>query len=156
MDDAVDMTEYEEEDDASSRLRERRMSERTLHAARQKIMGTLMRSTEDLTQDYSRGSTPTPDDPRNIAISLSLAALEGSYARVDVSPRRPGTRRGQSLDVSRQEVDRLDEEEEGHSAEGSIGSKDESRPPPIRRISAGGKFYIPKRSNSPASVLPSP
>lgn len=168
---AVDVVEEDEEQPSfpHNHLRARRMSEKTLHEARQKILGTLL-SSEDLPSDLreavrQNAATPTPtptsghvptptpiDDARGIAISRSLAALEGnresSRGVFGSSPgRRPAVRRGQSVDVPRQDVTRVLEEDEQSS---SLSSSESQRTSLLlRRPSANGKVYVPKRSLSP-------
>ncbi|KAK4686375.1 hypothetical protein P7C73_g3746, partial [Tremellales sp. Uapishka_1] len=140
---AIDLA-FEDDDDRSlaTRLRIRRTSERTLQDARQKILGTILKSSDDLPHDLQlyladEVSTISTEDARGAAHSQSLAALEGA------SPRsRPIVRRGQSLDVARPLV-----EEDEFRTESSISS--ESKPSIFRRGSSNGKFYIPKRPNSP-------
>ena len=148
-------------------LRERRMSEKTLQDARQKILGKLL-SSEDPTRDLrealgeTEDSSSNLDESRGLAHSQTLAALEGWRVSprpgpFEVSPRhRPSVRRGQRLDVSHQGVDRLLEEDEQVSAASSTFSSVGARPSAIRRYSANGKVYVPKRSISPAPYGISP
>jgi hypothetical protein len=172
---AVDVVEEDEEQSIfpHNHLRARRMSEKTLHEARQKILGTLL-SSEDLPSDLreavrqnaatptptpTSGHTPTPmptDDARGIAISRSLAALEGnresSRGVFGSSPgRRPAVRRGQSADLPRQDVTRVLEEDEQSSSLSSSESQQTSLL--LRRPSANGKVYVPKRSLSPVQPM---
>ena len=133
----------------SARIRERRMSEKTLQNARQKILGTLL-SSDDLPEDLRKVlELQSPDDPRHVAISQSLAALEGYKTdshrlSIDSSPRRTLSR-----PVSRGGgVGRVAEEDEISSNGGSV--LEGRKPSIIRRTSANGKVYVPKRSNSPS------
>lgn len=155
---AVNTHELDFEEATVARLWERRMSERTLQDARQKIIRTLL-SSDDLPRDLrdaieERSSRSLSEDARDFAHSQSLAALEGwrpptKAIASDVSPRhRPSVRRGQSLDVSWQDVDRVVEEDEPISASNSL-VRESARPSVVRRFSANAKF-VPKRSNSPA------
>ncbi|WVQ97165.1 hypothetical protein IAU59_004275 [Kwoniella sp. CBS 9459] len=159
---AIDLTEEIEDEAMMTQLRERRMSEKKLQEARQKIIGTLL-STEDLPADLRKAvkdgdnghdSAVRQDDARNTAIMDSLASLEGArMAPLPSSPRhRPIARRGHSM-----EVDRVVEEEEHNQGLNSRQmSSDVSRPSALRRLSLNGKVYVVKRSASPSSNLPSP
>lgn len=131
----------------------RRMSEQTLQEARRKIIGTLLSSTEDLSLQ-NRGSQ---DDARGIALSQSLAALEGSpllgsSKLLSDSPRLRPISRGarQSLEMQQQQQQqqqRLSEEDTtGAAASGSLPPR-----PRIRRLSTTGRIVVPKRPQSPAS-----
>lgn len=144
-------------------MRERRMSEKTLHIARQKILGTLL-SSEDLPEDLRLAlengdslALTGAEEARGVAISQSLAALEGmrsSSARpsVNVSPRHRASPRPLLHHNSRSgEVPRVNEEDEASSAGGS--SIEGSRPSVLRRGS--GKIYVPKRSTSPSPLMDS-
>lgn len=151
---AVDLTEDDPDNSMRMRMRERRMSEKTLHNARQKILGTLL-SSEDLPEDLRRAlemeASGPSDNPRDQAITQSLAALEGwkkpsspHRTMVDASPRRTPSR-----PVSRcGDVTRVAEEDEVNSNGGSVING--SRTSLVRRISANGKVYVPKRAGSPA------
>ena len=151
---AVDFADDDPDNSMRMRMRERRMSEKTLHNARQKILGTLL-SSDDLPEDLRRAlekeASGTSDDPRDQAITQSLAALEGwktptspHRTVVDVSPRRIPSR-----PVSRcGDVMRVAEEDEVSSAGGSAMSG--SRVSLVRRTSANGKVYVPRRAESPA------
>ena len=110
------------------------------------------------------GDPRVPDDARGLAHLRSLAALEGRSAlpplnSSDASPRhRPAVRRGQSLDVPSYwpETDSLLEEDEPRSAGDSSLVGGGARPSVIRRFSANGKVYVPRRSMSPTSQNASP
>ncbi|WVF70805.1 hypothetical protein IAT40_005599 [Kwoniella sp. CBS 6097] len=158
---AIDLTEEIEDEAVLTQLRERRMSEKKLQEARQKIIGTLL-SSEDLPADLrktakdSEGNlyAASQDDARNTAIMDSLASLEGNrLPPLPTSPRhRPIARRGHSV-----EVDRVVEEEDLHQDLTSRQkSSDDARPSALRRLSSNGKVYVVKRSASPSSNLASP
>ncbi len=125
-----------------------------------KFIGRLLNSEDlpgDLGESHRDGAevSAVHEHARNLAHSQTFAALEGwrpSSRSVppDASPRRrPVIRRGQTLDVSRQDVERLVEEDELSSARSSALSVDSARPSAIRRYNANGKTYVPKRSTSP-------
>ncbi|KAL7424557.1 Protein kinase of the Mitotic Exit Network [Cryptotrichosporon argae] len=125
---AIDLAD-DDDDQHDHVYRERRMSEKTLHEARRRIIGTLLAHDE-------------PDvDARELAISASLAALEGTGAGAGVKDRpRPNPRRNLS---EGRDVGRVDEEDE---------QEPPVRPRLVRNPSSGkNKFFIPKRSMSPAS-----
>ncbi|WWC86111.1 uncharacterized protein L201_000982 [Kwoniella dendrophila CBS 6074] len=164
---AIDLSEDTEDDLGIHQIRERRVSEKRLQDARQKIIGTLL-SSEDLLADLRNAVHESPEslgrvneEARNVAIHNSLAALEGHKnsiipVRKDTSPvRRPLPRRGMSIEIGRPDVNSVVEEEE-ISSNGTAPSNDGSRPSALRRLSSNGKVYIPKRSASPASNLASP
>ncbi|KAL1406197.1 Protein kinase of the Mitotic Exit Network [Vanrija albida] len=126
----------------------RRMSEQTLQEARRKIIGTLLSSTEDLSLQ-NRGSQ---DDARGIALSQSLAALEGSPSLgasklLSDSPRIRPISRGarQSLELQQQQQ-RLSEEEPTAAVSSQLPPR-----PRIRRPSTTGRIVVPKRPQSPIS-----
>jgi hypothetical protein len=141
-------------EDASSSIgktgmrdRSRRNSEKTLHEARQRIMGTMF---------DAEGRHPAleeivePEDPdiakRAAAISSSLAALEGNSERRGNprrTPSRPkGPRRGHSLGVTSQTTqDKLEQ--------GDLGQMGPSKP-------VAGKFYMARNSKSPTPISTSP
>lgn len=82
------------------RVRSRRNSEKTLHDARQRIMGTIL-DTDGMGLREAVEPEDMEDGQREAAIQSSLAALEGSPQRHDASPQRPrGPRRGQSLGIN--------------------------------------------------------
>ncbi|WVQ85452.1 hypothetical protein IAT38_007617 [Cryptococcus sp. DSM 104549] len=172
---AIDLTEEDEgtengdgSDPVMLRMRERRMSEKKLQEARQKILGTLL-SSEDLPKDLREAinnGTYAGEDERDSALSKSLAALEGNRLsprpKLDPSPRhRQSVRRRQSSEVGRQEANSLVEEDEQGSGSGSPGGsrvaeRQTTQPFPMRRLSSSGKVVVPKRSGSPASRVASP
>ena len=126
--------------------RSRRNSEKTLHDARQRIMGTIF----DANGMTLRETEETEDaDERAAAIQSSLAALEGSPGRTGVrpSPPRPlGPRRGQSLGIT------------GMDMQNSLG-EDGLRgavTPDARRAYANGRYsaVISPRILSPAGPSP--
>lgn len=128
------------------------MSGQTLQNARQKILGTLLSSEDlplNLRQALEKEAVAQMDDSRDQAIHQSLAALEGwrsptTRSEIDVSPRRPTSR-----PVSRcGDVMRVAEEDEVSSNGGSV--IEGPKPSIIRRTSANGKVYVPKRSASPS------
>lgn len=144
---------------SSSLSHPRRMSEQTLQEARRKIIGTLLTSTEDLTLQptppaTNRGSSL--EEARGFALSQSLAALEGSLPSLakprSDSPRlRPVSRGKLSQSIELPQDKRLSEET-GSVTPASTRPTSELPPRPrIRRLSANGKMYVPKRTNSPAS-----
>ncbi|TYJ57636.1 hypothetical protein B9479_001718 [Cryptococcus floricola] len=157
-------------DQDGARMRERRMSGTTLQNARQKILGTLLSSEdlpEDLRNSVTNNSTNSAEDE---ALMASLAALEGRRAsprvKTDSTPRpRPSNRRCSTREVARQEVDPVKEEDEHTQSSGSPRIKpsltltptSSERPERVTRVvSPSGKFYIPKRSISPASNVSTP
>jgi len=151
---AIDIADEESESSIALRMRERRMSGKTLQNARQKILGTLLSSEDlplDLRQALEEEAMSHMDDPRDHAIHQSLAALEGwksatTRPSVEVSPRRPTSR-----PISRcGDVMRVAEEDEVSSNGGSV--IEGARPSIIRRTSANGKVYVPKRSASPSRL----
>jgi hypothetical protein len=131
--------------------RSRRNSEKTLHDARQRIMGTIF----DVEGRHpALRETVEPEDPeiakRAAAISSSLAALEGSpgtRGNARRSPPRPrGPRRGQSLGITGQTTqDRLEE-----------GVSQEFGPPLSSGAASNAKFYMARNSKSPTPLGPSP
>ncbi|WVQ71059.1 hypothetical protein IAR50_000584 [Cryptococcus sp. DSM 104548] len=165
---AVDLTEPTI-DQGGARMRERRMSGTTLQNARQKILGTLL-SSEDLPEDLRNSVTPSGYSAEDEALMSSLAALEGRRvsprSKTDPTARpRPFNRRISSREVDRQEVDPVKEEDEHTQSSGSPRSKpaltltptSPERPERLTRVvSANGKFYIPKRSISPATSVSTP
>ena len=150
---AIDIADDETDNSIALRMRERRMSGKTLQNARQKILGTLL-SSEDLPHDLRRAlekeATDQMDDQRDQALHQSLAALEGwksttTRSSVDISPRRPTSR-----PISRcGDVMRVAEEDE-ISSNGGSSINEGAKPSIIRRTSANGKVYVPKRSASPS------
>lgn len=148
----IDIVGQEPDSSIALRMRERRMSGKTLQNARQKILGTLL-SSDDLPRDLRSAfedDSPPLEDLRGAAINQSLAALEGWSANstrpvtVDISSRRPPSR-----PISRcGDVSRVAEEDEVSSNGGSL--LEGRKPSIIRRTSANGKVYVPKRSTSPA------
>lgn len=126
--------------------RSRRNSEKTLHDARQRIMGTML-----VPDGMTLGVTEENEDAdeRAAAIQSSLAALEGSPGRTGVrpSPMRPlGPRRAQSLGVT------------GVDMQNSLG-EDGLRgavTPDARRAYANGRYaaVISPRILSPAGPSP--
>lgn len=133
------------------RDRSRRNSEKTLHNARQKFIGSLL-SPEDVTvfsplqgqQDTGRAETLRAE-----AFSRSLAALEGASSMRASPIRSQPMKRGSSGDNSRQDVGRVPEEEEDHVTEGA-------RTPDGRGGYASPKFYLSNRSISPTPLGPTP
>ncbi|ODN84320.1 hypothetical protein L202_00294 [Cryptococcus amylolentus CBS 6039] len=166
---AVDLTEAAVDQDGA-RMRERRMSGTALQNARQKILGTLL-SSEDLPEDLRNSVTNNSmNSAEDEALMTSLAALEGRRAsprvKTDPTPRpRPSNRRCSTREVARQEVDPVKEEDEHTQSSGSprikpsptLAPTSPERPERLTRVvSASGKFYIPKRSLSPASNVSTP
>ena len=140
---------------------ERRMSEKALQDARQRIMDEILFADDTpdephRTDDGRSDVTPSSDIARRLAHTQSLAALEGQRQNsrstsAEISTgKRPSARRGHSHDVSIRYGDRLLEEDESgleqDSLHGSI----------LRRASATGKMYILKRSSSPVPCRISP
>jgi hypothetical protein len=81
-------------------MRSRRNSEKTLHDARQRIMGTIL-DAEGMGLREAVEPDELETEQREAAIQSSLAALEGSPQRYDAIPPRPrGPRRGQSLGIT--------------------------------------------------------
>ena len=143
-------------------------SEKTLQHSRQQSTETRLDG-EGLRVSRQAGGQvvekPTVShDARNLAHSRSLAALEGRpvpprLSPSDASPRhRPVVRRGQSLDVPYNwpEADSLIEEGEAPSKGVASFISGGARPSVIRHFSANGKFYVPRRSMSPAYQDASP
>ncbi|OCF33272.1 STE/STE11/CDC15 protein kinase [Kwoniella heveanensis BCC8398] len=158
---AIDLTEEMDDEGMMTQLRERRMSEKKLQEARQKILGTLL-SSEDLPADLrqavkdndSKHHSAGQEDARNTALMDSLASLEGTrLLPLPSSPRhRPIARRGHSVEVDRV----VEEEEQNQALISSQLSSDSSRPSGLRRLSSNGKVFVVKRSASPSSNLASP
>jgi hypothetical protein len=164
----IDTVEDDDDLDLESQqsvTRERRMSERTLQMARHKIFTAMLQSTEDLDK-VQIPSLQASDQPRSVAISRSLAALEGNAtparsSKSSESAKRPSTRRAQSVEVGRDDISLPNVVED--SGETSrpltpnlavpLSPKDGSKPI-VRRRSANGKVYVPKRSASPALESP--
>ncbi|KAK8865778.1 hypothetical protein IAR55_000925 [Kwoniella newhampshirensis] len=163
---AVNLAEEDNRDRPDTpRLHERRISEKKLQNAREKILGTLL-SSEDLPHDLrdalrksaTKSSALTErNDERDSALSKSLAALEGNRKppqpiRIDSSPLDGAfARRGQNPESGRQDFSQVLEEDEQNGLNSDL-SATISRPPPLRRLSSNGKVYIPKRSVSPAQM----
>jgi len=122
--------------------RSRRNSEKTLHDARQRIMGTIL-VPDGMTLRESEEPEGTNADERAAAIQSSLAALEGSPgSNARQSPRRPhGPRRGHSLGVTGQDM------QENIGEEGLRGAVT----PDARRAYANGRYSV---AISPKSMSP--
>ncbi|RXK42452.1 STE/STE11/CDC15 protein kinase [Tremella mesenterica] len=120
----------------------RRMSGKTLHDARQRILGVLL-SSDDLPSDLQHALRQSPghhpDDPRTEALRQSLAALEG--VRQD-----------------HQDLSVLEDDSASVASVNEMGSGTDGQGPPsmMRRMSANGKFQLPKRSISPSPLGMSP
>lgn len=147
---ALDMAEDELDEATVMRLRERRMSGKTLQDARQRIFNAMHGGEELEDGEKTPVEHQDPADARGQAISQSLAALEGwrsTNPTTDQSPRhRVAIRRPYSIELGRQDVDKVMEEDENSSVSNSAISTAGSQPPMIRRVSLK---VVPKRSMSP-------
>lgn len=145
---AIDIVE-DEDDPRSLPLNERRLSERTLHDARQRFLGNEVSARGALDDARTMVQQNEPkDELRDLAITQSLAALEGWRSGIHRAPLVASPRRTPSRPVSRSgEVGRVAEEDE-YSLNGEPRT-DPNRQTMIRRTSANGKVYVPKRSPSP-------
>lgn len=163
--------------------RERRYSEKALHEARRRMLDTLHQEDPTTIQnDWPALSEEIhgDDEARNQALSLSLAALEGTRStpyQPSITTSSPGRSRsrsrhgceiGATTSTGRQEVSRVLEEDElsgSSSQEREPGEQPSSAPEPrpsiLRRadstgnrdVRSGGNpvVYVPNRSTSPAS-----
>ncbi|WVR05780.1 hypothetical protein IAU60_002805 [Kwoniella sp. DSM 27419] len=163
---AIDLTEDADDLVTSDQGRERRMSEKKLQEARQRIIGTLL-SSEDLLAGLRRASQDTDgaylpsetEQARATALKDSLEALEGN--RIPLLPMRPDASPRHRSSVKRMhgpEVGPVAEEEEASqpsrlSTYSMTSNGEPPRPSVLRRLSSNGRVVIARRSGSPASGL---
>ena len=162
----IDVTGENKDVQMTERLRGRQLSEKRLEDARQKIFRAVLskgdsRGHSSEADRQAEEQSVISDNARVHAYSQSLAALEGRCGPLppnlsDFSPRRrPGFRREQSLEVSRQDVDRVPEEEEQSSAASSWLLAVDVQPSVVRRLSANGKIDLTGSTTSvPSSSSP--
>jgi hypothetical protein len=130
--------------------RSRRNSEKTLHDARQRIMGTILVA-DGMSLRETEETEDGDDSERAVAIQSSLAALEGSPGSNGVrqSPPKPRLpRRGHSLGVTGQDM---------ASSVGEDGLRG-AITPDARRAYANGRYsaVILPRSMTPTGQSPEP
>jgi len=123
-------------------------------------MGTLLKSSDDLPDQYRQAlEDEGRDRARAFALSVSLAALEGNTADHSKGSRHLASTRGRhSFETGRQDINISVVEEDENERDSPAGENGPIRRPSLlKRLpsNSSGKIYVPKRSNSPGSVISS-